>query len=378
MLEYITYCNERELIKCFYFLLQVVYFTALYPFVVLVIFFVLGLTLKGSSNGIHYYLTPDLSKLSDINVWVDATTQIFYSLGVAFGNLITLSSYSKFRNNCHRDAVLVSFINCGTSFFAGFVVFSILGFMADKEGKDISEVVTSGSALAFITYPKAVLEMPVPPLWSFLFFSMLLTLALSSLFPTVENITTAIVDQFSLRHKKHYVTFGVCSVMFLGGISMCTNGGYYMFNLFDQVCGSWNILVIALVEVVIVSWLYGGNKIVADIRKMEIWMPKILEYYWKMCWYLVTPIALIFLLIMQFINTKPLTYGPPVDDQLPVGIQAMAWLIPITCIMLIPVCGLYQIIVRYRNGKPLGWCLFKPTDNWGPPNSFMLRSDTNL
>ena len=352
------------------------YFTALYPFVVLIIFFGYGLTLDGSSDGIHYYLTRNITKLGEIDVWVDATTQIFYSLGVAFGNLITLSSYSKFRNNVQRDAVLVSLINCGTSFLAGFCVFSVLGFMAKQENKDISEVVTSGSALAFITYPTAVLQMPVSPLWSFFFFSMLFTLALSSLFPTVETITTAIIDQFSLRHKKHYVTLGVCTTMFLGGLSMCTNGGYYMFDLFDQVCGSWNILLIALIEVMIVAWLYGGNRFIDDILKMEIWMPKLLQYYWKLCWCFITPIAMIFLLIMNFIGKKPLRYGKPLDDiEYPAGIQALAWLIPIACVMLIPAIAILQVIVHHRKGEPLGWSLFQPTPKWGPPESLLRKEN---
>ena len=333
------------------------------------------MTLEGSKNGIQYYLTANVTRLGDVNVWSDATIQVFYSLGVSFGNLITMSSYSKFKSNCHRDAILVSFINCGTSFFAGLVVFSILGVMARTEEKTIADVVSSGPQLAFVTYPKAVLDMPLSPLWSFLFFSMLFSLALSSMIPSVSNINAAVIDQLSLQQKQHYVTIGICTIMFLGGLSMCCNGGYYMFDLFDKVSASWNSLLIALIEVIIAAWLYGGNTIMKNIKQMEIWMPKFLEYYWKLCWFFITPVLLTTLLLMQFINAKPFAYDPPLDDEYPPGIQALAWLLPITPIVIIPAFSIHHIITSYRAGESLGWNMFRPTSNWGPPE-YLLSTIT--
>lgn len=119
---------------------KAVWFTALAPYVVLICLLFRGVTLPGASEGIRYYLTPEWEKLKNTRVWIDAASQIFFSLGPGFGTLLALSSYNKFNNNCYRDALLTSSINCLTSFLAGFVIFSVLGYMAQVQNVDIDKV----------------------------------------------------------------------------------------------------------------------------------------------------------------------------------------------------------------------------------------------
>ncbi|XP_037787421.1 sodium-dependent neutral amino acid transporter SLC6A17-like [Penaeus monodon] len=110
---------------------KVVYVTATFPYLVLVIFFVRGITLRGMEDGLKHLFTPDWEKLLDPTVWLEAGTQIFFSLGLAFGGLIAFSSYNPVHNNCFRDAVVCGLINCTTAIFAAIVVFSVLGFKAN-------------------------------------------------------------------------------------------------------------------------------------------------------------------------------------------------------------------------------------------------------
>lgn len=79
-----------------------------------------------------------------------------------------------------RDAIFVTFTNLATSIFAGFVIFSIMGFLARQMGVSVEEVIQSGAALAFIAYPEAVVRMPLPNVWAVLFFVMLFILGIGS------------------------------------------------------------------------------------------------------------------------------------------------------------------------------------------------------
>ncbi|PSN46890.1 hypothetical protein C0J52_17564 [Blattella germanica] len=81
---------------------KVVWFTALFPYAVLLILLVRGVTLPGSADGIRYYLSPNFAAITKAEVWVDAATQVFFSLGPGFGVLLAYASYNKYHNNVYK------------------------------------------------------------------------------------------------------------------------------------------------------------------------------------------------------------------------------------------------------------------------------------
>lgn len=342
---------------------KVVYVTATFPYVILVALLIDGVMLDGAADGIIYYIKPDFSKLLDVQVWKAAAVQIFFSLSTSFGGLITLSSYNKFNNNCHRDAILVSFINCGTSVFAGFVVFSFVGYLAKFQGKAVADVIESGPALAFIAYPEAFGASPIPLLWSAMFFLMLLTLGLDSMFTFLETVVTAILDHFpALRAKKHYVVIGTSVAGVLIGLPMCCPGGIFLFTLLDYSAASWNILLFAIIEVILVAWIYGTDRFMRNIREMGMTLHPWMAFYWKLCWRFVTPALLIVIVVEQFLNPAKIAYGNYV---FPWQVQIVGWAIGCATTALIPLTAMWKMFRQCCTKKCLG-NLFQPSDKWGP------------
>ena len=186
---------------------KILYVTALFPYFCLTVLFIRGITLEGALTGIVYYLKPDLGRLLDPTVWIDAATQVFFSQGLGVGAWPALSSYNSFSNDVLWDTVIVSVINALTAFFSGFIVFSIIGFMSQQAGVDVSEVAESGSGLSFIVYPSATLMMPFAHLWTVLFFIMMMMLGLGSQVTSLSVTFSVFSFLFSLTHLFCFVYF---------------------------------------------------------------------------------------------------------------------------------------------------------------------------
>ncbi|CAH1784499.1 unnamed protein product, partial [Owenia fusiformis] len=340
---------------------KVVYFTATFPYVVLVILLIRGVTLDNAGQGILFYLQPDWQRLGNAKVWNDAAVQIFFSLSNCWGGLIALASYNRFHNNCLRDTLIVAFGNCCTSVFAGFVIFSFLGNMAGIMNTTVDKVVDSGPGLAFIVYPFAVTMMPVSPLWAILFFFMLITLGLDSQFAMLETVMTSIMDQFPhVRKKKTFIILFISILFFLCGLTLTCRGGAYMLQLMDTYCGGWAILIIGIVESISIAWIYGADRFMNDIALMTGKKPSI---WWRICWQGLTPFLIIFILLFTWIDYSPARFG---DYSFPEWADGLGWCMSFTSVIFIPIMAVYKLSKEEGSFLERLRRVTTPSIEWGP------------
>lgn len=329
---------------------NVVYFTSLFPYVVLTIFFIRGITLKGAGAGLIHMYTPKVEKLLEPTVWLDAATQVFYSFGLAFGSLIAFGSYNTPKNNCVRDVVLVSFCNAVTAIYASVVIFAILGFKATHNvercqekhletlalhnltaantsidhfadiiaGLEITnssalvalnltecslakqlDNAAEGTGLAFIVFTQAIVELPGSPFWAVLFFLMLLSLGLGSQIGILEGMLCTIFDiDIFKRIRKQYVTGVVCLFCFFVGLIFSTGAGEYWLEMFDSFAGTIGLVVVALMEMIAVIYIYGHKKFTEDIYQMTGYRPGI---YWQWTWRYIGPVIMVCILFSSIV-----------------------------------------------------------------------------
>uniref|UniRef100_A0A6P7GFP8 Transporter n=1 Tax=Diabrotica virgifera virgifera TaxID=50390 RepID=A0A6P7GFP8_DIAVI len=340
---------------------KVVYFTATFPFFILTILFIRGVTLPGAWKGIKYYIVPDWDELTNVKVWADAAIQIFFSLGPGWGGIVNIASYNDFRNNGRLDTIIVPLANSGTSIFAGFVVFSVLGFLSHETGLPLPLVASGGPGLVFVTYPEAISLLPLPQLWSVLFFFMLFLLGLDSLFVQVETVITAIMDEFPNLRKRHsLVTVGIVFLMMCISTIYTTNGGMYWLQLFDWYSASIPVVLICLAEVFMVGWIYGVKKFRRDI---EFMLNDKLPLFWIISWKMTTPILLLFIFIMVIVFNTRIVYH---KSTYPDWMVAIGWFSSIASMMCIPLYMIYRLTyVEKGTIKERLTSSLKDT-NWGP------------
>ncbi|KAG5265029.1 hypothetical protein AALO_G00260660 [Alosa alosa] len=312
--------------------------------------------------------TGKVNELINPTTWLDAGAQVLFSFSLAFGGLISFSSYNSVHNNCEQDAVIISIINGLTSVYSATVIYSIIGFRATEkfdeclngnimalmnafdvpEGnitennygdmlnyfnftspeiisglslkncnmEDFLSQGVEGTGLAFIVFTEAITKMPVAPIWSILFFIMLFCLGLSTMFGNIEGCVVPLQDLNILPRTwpKEVFTGLTCLVSCLIALIFTQGSGSYWLALFDGFAGSIPLLVIALCEL-IAAVLHLQHRQVSLVRRrfnkdIEFMIGHKPNIFWQITWRFLSPLIILVILVFYFVTTvsKQLTY----------------------------------------------------------------------
>ena len=239
---------------------KIVWITVPLPWLMLVILAVRGLTLEGSMQGLAYYLDPVWSELAKPVTWRYAIGQVFFSLSLAYGVMITYASFLHRKSDINNNAAIISIADFATSFVAGLAVFATLGgmaFVTQQAGNPVAveNVAEAGPSLAFVAFPYALAQLPYSAWFSFVFFFALVTLGVDSAFSMTESILASIVDKTGWRRC---IVLPVLSLVgFLVGMIYITRAGFNWLGAIDGfVNGTWGIAFMGLLECVVLGWLW--------------------------------------------------------------------------------------------------------------------------
>lgn len=260
---------------------------------------VVALTLDGAGAGLNALFTPNWSALTHAGVWVAAFGQIFFSLSVGFGIMITYASYVDRRSDMTGSGLVVGFANCSFELLAGIGVFAALGFMATAANVPVDEVASDGLGLAFVAFPTIISQAPGGAVIGVLFFGSLVVAGMTSLISVIEVPISAVRDKFELGRVAAALSVGlpaaVLSVMLLG-----TTTGVFVLDIVDHFINQFGILLVALVSMTALSWVFRQTSILQE--HLNQYGSVQLGNGWRWLVGAITPLVLVVLLVQQLVT----------------------------------------------------------------------------
>ncbi len=179
--------------------------------------------------------------------------QIFLSLSVGFGIMITYASYVRRREDMVGSGLVVGLSNSGFELLADIGVFAALVFMAQANGVAVGEVASGGIGLTFIAFPTIISQAPAGALLGVLFFGSLVIAGITSPVSVIEVVISAVRDKFDTGR----LTATLAVVVPAGVLSLVlfsTTSGIYVLDVVDHFVNQYDILVVALVSMLVVAW----------------------------------------------------------------------------------------------------------------------------
>ncbi len=274
-------------------------------FIIILIIVAKGVTLPGASLGLNALFTPDWNMVRDPKVWLAAYGQVFFSLSVAMGIMVTYSSYLPKKSDLVNTAFVTGLANSAFEFTASIAVFAILGYMATTQGVGVDKVVTDGIGLAFVAFPKGFnLMAGVGGILGILFFACLVFAGFTSFISLLEAFSAPLIEKFGFKRKK--LLGVVCLVGFLLSTVFATGAGLYILDIVDYVCNNFGLVVSGLLEAIAIGWLFGVSSFQDYANRYSYFKA---GTWWVVCVKFIAPIPLIVNLTMTIFSLFSTGYG---------------------------------------------------------------------
>lgn len=257
-----------------------------------------ALLLPGAADGLNAFFTPDWGALTDTAVWAAAVGQIFFSLSVGFGIMITYASYVDRKTDMTGSGLVVGTANSSFELLAGIGVFAALGFMAQANGVAVDDVAAAGIGLAFVAFPAIISEAPAGALLGVLFFGSLVLAGITSLVSVLEVVISAVRDKLDLGRTAASLAVGV-PVAVVSGLLFSTTTGLPVLDTMDHFINRFGILLVAVISMVWVAW---QMRALADLRAHLNGIASVpLGGWWSALIAVVIPAALVYVLIDELL-----------------------------------------------------------------------------
>lgn len=296
--------------------------------VIVIVIVAFSLTLPGASIGYTQIFTPDWAALTNLNVWLAAFGQIVFSLSLGMSIALTYASYLPEDSKLTDNALIVAFSNSGFEVFNAIGIFSILGFMTLTSGIPFNELVTEGTGLAFVVFPKVFNVMgPWASVIGPLFFLCILFAGLTSLIALLEVASFAISEKFGFSRRKSATL--VCVVGFCISCLFATAAGSYLLGIFDAFLNNFALLFGVFLECIIFGWIYNFDELVEVLNSHSSIQ---MDPFWKIIIKYILPIC-IFVLWAQGVYSTILT-GDTTSHMIMLALAIVLVVVPIVFTLL--------------------------------------------
>ena len=258
-----------------------------------IILSIYSITLPGAWEGVKYYILPDFSHFSSKTV-LAALGQMFYSLSLAMGIMITYGSYLRREDNLEQSVKQIAIFDAGIAFLAGLMIVpAVFAFNRDALG--------AGPGLMFITLPKVFANTGAANIIGTIFFLLVIFAALTSAISLMEAVVSTVCDQFKLKRTSASII--VASLAILLGIPSSLGYGPWdsvrilgmeILDFFDFITNSVLMPITALLTCIFIGYVVGTDVIAKEVKQSG-------EFKWeKLFTVVIKYFAPIFIIVILF------------------------------------------------------------------------------